>query len=188
MCEDVCYRNIKEIIISLNAFIRRSRRLLFVLFFVFYFVSFRILFCFIAVELFMEVTFYLLCDWLKNNQSRVVISTSTVPPHMRASFELTFLFLLWHQRCNTKSWLLPKQATGPSSEAHTSSSHERYRTLHSYKLFWAVCHLFPQRWRTLNIQSRETIGQEDHVICLKIRPRGNSSPASLSHLLDACFL
>ena len=23
-----------------------------------------------------------------------------------------------------------------------------YRTLHSYKLFWAVCHLFPQRWRT----------------------------------------
>ena len=24
-----------------------------------------------------------------------------------------------------------------------------YRTLHSYKLFWAVCHLFPQRWRTL---------------------------------------
>ena len=36
-----------------------------------------------------------------------------------------------------------------------------YRTLHSYKLFWAVCHLFPQRWRMLNIQSRETIGQED---------------------------
>ena len=24
-----------------------------------------------------------------------------------------------------------------------------YRTLHSYKLFWAVCHLFPQRWRML---------------------------------------
>ena len=24
-----------------------------------------------------------------------------------------------------------------------------YKTLHSYKLFWAVCHLFPQRWRTL---------------------------------------
>ena len=25
-----------------------------------------------------------------------------------------------------------------------------YRTLHTYKLFWAVCHLFPQqRWRTL---------------------------------------
>ena len=46
-----------------------------------------------------------------------------------------------------------------------------YRTLHSYKLFWAVCHLFPQRWRTLNIQSRETIGQEDHVICLKLRRR-----------------
>ena len=26
---------------------------------------------------------------------------------------------------------------------------QTYRTLHSYKLFWAVCHLFPrQRWRT----------------------------------------
>ena len=24
-----------------------------------------------------------------------------------------------------------------------------YRTFHSYKLFWAVCHLFPQRWRML---------------------------------------
>ena len=24
--------------------------------------------------------------------------------------------------------------------------HRDYRTLHSYKLFWAVCHLFPQRW------------------------------------------
>ena len=24
-----------------------------------------------------------------------------------------------------------------------------YRTLNSYKLFWAVCHLFPQRWQTL---------------------------------------
>ena len=46
-----------------------------------------------------------------------------------------------------------------------------YRTLHSYKLFWAVCHLFPQRWRTLNVQSRETIGQEDHVIYLQLRRR-----------------
>ena len=52
-----------------------------------------------------------------------------------------------------------------------------YRTLHSYKLFWAVCHLFPQRWQTLNIQSRETIGQEDHVTCLKLRRRVNLSPA-----------
>ena len=30
-----------------------------------------------------------------------------------------------------------------------SALHGIYRTLHSYKLFWAVCHLFPQRWRTL---------------------------------------
>ena len=38
--------------------------------------------------------------------------------------------------------------------------------LHSYNLKWTVCHLFPkQRWRThANIQSRETIGQENHVI------------------------
>ena len=63
-----------------------------------------------------------------------------------------------------------------------------YRTLHSYKLFWAVCHLFPQRWRTLNIQSRETIGQEDHVTCLKLGPRVNSSPAFLSHLQDDVFI
>ena len=61
------------------------------------------------------------------------------------------------------------------------NSYEVYRTLHSNKLVWAVCHLFPQRWRTLNIQSRETIGQEDHVTCL------NSSPASLSHLQDGIF-
>ena len=52
-----------------------------------------------------------------------------------------------------------------------------YRTLHSYKLFWAVCHLFPQRWWTLNIQSRETICQEDPVTCLKLRRHVNSSPA-----------
>ena len=63
-----------------------------------------------------------------------------------------------------------------------------YRTLHSYKLFWAVCHLFPQRWRTLNIQSRETIDQEGNVTCLKLRRRVNSSPAFLSHLQDAYFL
>ena len=63
-----------------------------------------------------------------------------------------------------------------------------YRTLHSYKLVWSVCHLFPQRWRTLNIQSRETIGQEDHVTCLILGPRVNSSPAFLSHPQDAYFL
>ena len=62
-----------------------------------------------------------------------------------------------------------------------------YRTLYSYKLFWAVCHLFPQRWRTLNIQSRETIGQEDHVTCLKLGPRVNLSPAFLSHLQTRIF-
>ena len=38
-----------------------------------------------------------------------------------------------------------------------------------------------------HIQSRETIGQEDHVTCLKLGPRVNSSPAFLSHLQDAYF-
>ena len=48
-----------------------------------------------------------------------------------------------------------------------------YRTLHSYNLIWAVCHLFPQqRWRThTNNQSRETIGLENDVACVKLRPR-----------------
>ena len=47
-----------------------------------------------------------------------------------------------------------------------------YRTLHPYNLIWAVCHLFPQqRWRMhTNNQSRETIGQENHVTCVKLRP------------------
>ena len=57
------------------------------------------------------------------------------------------------------------------AHAYKLFSSSMYRTLHSYKLFWAVCHLFPQRWRTLNVQSRETIGQEDHVICLQLRRR-----------------
>ena len=39
-----------------------------------------------------------------------------------------------------------------------------------------------------HIQSQETIGQEDHVTCLKLRPRVNSSPAFLSHLQDMYFL
>ena len=34
----------------------------------------------------------------------------------------------------------------------------------------------------------ETIGQEDHVTCLKLGPRVNSSPAFLSHLQDTYFL
>ena len=38
----------------------------------------------------------------------------------------------------------------------------------------------------LHIQSRETIGQEDHVTCLKLRTRINSRPAFLSHLQDEC--
>ena len=47
-----------------------------------------------------------------------------------------------------------------------------YRTLYSYNSSWAVCHLFPQqRWRIhTNNQSRETIGQENHVTCVKLRP------------------
>ena len=39
-----------------------------------------------------------------------------------------------------------------------------------------------------HIQSRKTIGQENHVTCLKLRPRVNSNPAFLSDLQDAYFL
>ena len=39
-----------------------------------------------------------------------------------------------------------------------------------------------------HIQSRETIGQKDHVTCLKLGPRVNSSPVFFSHLQDAYFL
>ena len=64
-----------------------------------------------------------------------------------------------------------------------------YRTLHSYNLIWAVCHLFPQqRWRThTNIQSRETIGQENHVTCVKLRPRLNFVPRFLEPISRHVF-
>ena len=59
--------------------------------------------------------------------------------------------------------------------ANTPRFAETYRILHSYNLIWGVCHLFPQqRWRThTHNQSRETICQENHVTCLKLRPRLN---------------
>ena len=49
----------------------------------------------------------------------------------------------------------------------------KYRTLHSYNLVWAVCHLFSQQrwWMHTNNQSQETIGQENYVTCVKLRPR-----------------
>ena len=65
---------------------------------------------------------------------------------------------------------------------------ETYRTLHSYKIIWAVCHLFPQRWQTLNVQSRETIGQEDHVICLQLRRRAKIQVLRLEPLIRRFFL
>ena len=40
------------------------------------------------------VTFYVPRDWLFFNQSRGAISTSAVPPNVRAFFELTDLFSL----------------------------------------------------------------------------------------------
>ena len=76
----------------------------------------------------------------------------------------SFCLLLW-----CPFWLYCCYWSWSLSLLHWFPCHRHYRTLHSYKLFWAVCHLFPQRWRTLNIQSRETIGQEDHVICLQLR-------------------
>ena len=61
--------------------------------------------------------FYVLRDWLKNNQSQAAIITSAVPPHVHMFFKLTSFFSLWRQRCNMEFWLLTKQAT--SSEVHT---------------------------------------------------------------------
>ena len=63
------------------------------------------------LEIIYEVTFYVPRDWL--NQSRATNNISVVPPHVRAFFKLTSLFPFWHQRCNTESWLLTKQATRP---------------------------------------------------------------------------
>ena len=46
-----------------------------------------------------------------------------------------------------------------------------FRSLHSYNLIWAVCHLFPQqRGRTHTFSLGETIGQENHVTRVKLRP------------------
>ena len=53
----------------------------------------------------------------------------------------------------------------------------RYRTLHSDKLFWAVCHLFPQRWRTLTYSVTGNHWPGGPRDTLKLRPRVNSRPA-----------
>ena len=50
-----------------------------------------------------------------------------------------------------------------------------------------VCHLFPQRWQTLNVQSRETIGQEDHVICLQLRRHAKIQVLRLEPLIRRFF-
>ena len=63
------------------------------------------------LEIICRVIFYVPCDWLKINQSRAIISTSAIQPHVHAFFKLTLLFPFWHQRCNMESWLLVKQAT-----------------------------------------------------------------------------
>ena len=51
-----------------------------------------------------------------------------------------------------------------------------YRTLHSYKLFWAVCHLFPQRWQTLTYSVSGNHWPGGPRDMLKLRPCVNSSP------------
>ena len=54
-----------------------------------------------------------------------------------------------------------------------------HRTLHSYKLFWAVCHLFPQRWRTLtySVSGNHWPGGPREMLTTT-SARVNSSPAS----------
>ena len=45
----------------------------------------------VLLKIIYGVTFYVLRDWLKNNQSRAAISTSAVTPHVRGFFKLTDL-------------------------------------------------------------------------------------------------
>ena len=78
-----------------------------------------------VLEINYRVTFYVPRDWLKNNRSQAAISTSAILPHMRASFKLTSLFLLWHQRCNMESWLLLKQAMSPCGGTYEGLPNER---------------------------------------------------------------
>ena len=129
----------------------------------------------------------LYCSYLKHNVSADV--STGLPPvsFVYLAIEMiqpgkSFLkFDCWSTKAFkfTKSWATPKCCPNIIWT---------YRTLHSYNLIWAVCHLFPQRWRTLNVQSRETIGQEDHVICLQLRRRAKIQVLRLEPLIRRFFL
>ena len=66
---------------------------------------------------------------------------------------------------------------------HHKMSDQKYSINNSIGLYTPINYF--ERYATCShkdggrshIQSRETIGQEDHVTCLKLRPRVNSSPA-----------
>ena len=53
----------------------------------------------------------------------ISISTTVLPPHVRAFFKLTSLFALWRQRCNSESWLLTKQALSPCGATPDDTLH-----------------------------------------------------------------
>ena len=63
------------------------------------------------LEIINGVTFYVLRDWLKNNELWAVVSTSAVPLHMRTFFKTNIPFL-GHQQCHTESWLLESKLRG----------------------------------------------------------------------------
>ena len=77
---------------------------------------------------------WIICFW--SNPDPFQIS------HIEVSFSATALFLYWFFSSISSLIRLLLSAL------------LLYRTLHSYNLIWAVCHLFPQRWQTLNVQSR----------------------------------
>ena len=63
-----------------------------------------------------------------------------------------------------------------------------YRTLYSYKLFWVVCHLFPQRWRTLTYSVSGNHWPGGPRDMLKTTPARKFKSCVRSYLQDAYFL
>ena len=65
---------------------------------------------------------------------------------LRYKFHLDETWWDWWDKIATCLYSIAIQQMSICQSIRTTRA---YRTLHSYKLLWAVCHLFPQRWRTL---------------------------------------
>ena len=65
---------------------------------------------------------FLCALWLAEKQPTTgPISMSVIPLHVCVFFKLTPFFSFWHQRCNTESWLLTKQAMSPCGAIYEES-------------------------------------------------------------------